>query len=226
MSSILAFKNFIIGPEYLGYKLSVFFIGGSLISTTFMRGVKVGLMSFIPLLINNFILTKLFGRSNSKDNTKSLDALLNKPFGVAVCAPIIEEVLFRGVLLNMMIIFTTSLLRFYSDYYIKMVSVLLSSLIFGLAHLFNNEEMSRDQAMNATLGGIIKGILMLKFGLLASIGMHTANNSIITVFYSIGCLLPKIQHYLEEYLKTLDLTDEHLPDVDSERHPKNLISSK
>jgi membrane protease YdiL (CAAX protease family) len=106
MLSILAFKNFIIGPKYLCYKLSAFFIGGSLISTTFLGGVKVGLISFIPLLINNFILTKLFVGCGSpqKDNTRSLYALLNKPFGVAVCAPIIEEVLFRGVLLNMMII--------------------------------------------------------------------------------------------------------------------------
>ncbi len=83
---------------------------------------------------------------------------------VCICAPIFEELLFRGVILH-------SLRRFGDTF-----AITCSAILFGLMH--NNIQ----QIPHAVIGGLLFGYIVVKRGnLISSIILHAVNNIFVTV---------------------------------------------
>lgn len=82
---------------------------------------------------------------------------------VCIIAPIVEEFLYRGVLLEHM-----------RKRYNPLTAVIVSSLFFGIAHL------NLHQGVNAFFIGLCLGVVYIKTNsLLASIFFHLANNTLV-----------------------------------------------
>lgn len=84
-------------------------------------------------------------------------------FYVCVAAPVLEELLYRGVLMRRLLP------------YGERLAVVISALCFGLMHhvLF--------QGMAAFLGGLVYGYAAARYSLRGAIGLHIANNSVATL---------------------------------------------
>jgi uncharacterized protein len=89
---------------------------------------------------------------------------------MVVVAPIVEEVVFRGFLLN----------RWWKKYGLRR-SIAFSSVLFALVHL---------DVVGALLFGIISSILFIKTGsLYGPITVHIINNTIVLIVFCIGWLV-------------------------------------
>lgn len=154
---------------------------GSLYSRVFLIGVGVGLVDVITKIALYF----LFLRGIDQDNTQHTD---NKetPFSVSVIYPILEEVVFRGLLqpslrwaASVCLPDVTMKLAFLPAMSLaSIVAVVATSVLFGSVHLINQHSGRKIQAMLATWGGITKGLLAINYGLGPAIGAHIMNNTI------------------------------------------------
>lgn len=94
--------------------------------------------------------------------------------GVAVIAPITEEIVFRGMILK----------GFLKHYSVRK-SIILSALLFGLAH------MNPWQFVSAFAAGIILGWWYVKTGsIITTIFGHALNNGMIFIIEAIGLSIP------------------------------------
>lgn len=84
-------------------------------------------------------------------------------FYVCIAGPVLEELLYRGVLMRRLLP------------YGERLAVTIAALCFGLMHhvLF--------QGLSAFLGGLVYGYVAARYGLRWSIGLHIANNSVATI---------------------------------------------
>lgn len=123
------------------------------------------LFSIIGVLIN-FLIGRLVGGTSLNPLATALggNALVPTVITVAICAPIVEEYLFRGVVLER--------LRVYGD----MVAIFISALCFGLLH------GNIQQILYATALGIVFGYVKVRTNdLRYTIGLHMAVNLIGSV---------------------------------------------
>lgn len=84
-------------------------------------------------------------------------------FYICILGPILEELIYRGVILRKLLPYGTRL------------AILLAALCFGLMH------HDLYQGLSAALGGIVYGFVAVRYSLAASICLHIANNSTATL---------------------------------------------
>lgn len=111
--------------------------------------------------INPNLIQKLLNEANSSNTVTSI---IFESIGAVIIGPIIEEFMFRGVILNRLKIKKS--INF---------SIITSSILFGLMHF----ELS---ILGATFFGIFMCLLFLKYeNILIPISAHILNNLIVTV---------------------------------------------
>ncbi|KTD35661.1 CAAX amino terminal protease self- immunity [Legionella moravica] len=129
--------------------------------------------------------------------------VLDNPLTVTITAPLIEELIFRGLLLTVALIAVTTLFPITTTIMMWETGISLAAaiaisavaMVFGLVHLGNEHEGAYRQAFIATLSGIAFGVMALQFGLGTAIGAHVINNSIsYTIAYlsDLGFLKPSL----------------------------------
>lgn len=97
-------------------------------------------------------------------------------FSGAIVAPISEEFIFRGVLLNRL-----------NRLFPMIIAIISSSILFGLMHGFSG-------LIHAFVFGVCMSVVYLKTqNIFASISIHFLNNFIAVIFE----LIPGIDHYFE-----------------------------
>lgn len=96
------------------------------------------------------------------------DTLLSGIFYTSLMAPIVEEIIYRGFIMNS--------LRSYG----KVQAIVFSSVLFSLMHC------NFDQFLGAFCQGIILGYLAMAYGIIWSIGLHIFTDAVLLDF--VGCL--------------------------------------
>lgn len=82
---------------------------------------------------------------------------------VCIVAPIVEELIYRGVILRKLLPYGTHL------------AIVLPAVCFALMH------HNFYQGLSAVLGGLVYGFVALRYSLAASICLHIAKNTVSTV---------------------------------------------
>ncbi|MGE5195939.1 MAG: type II CAAX prenyl endopeptidase Rce1 family protein [Anaerolineae bacterium] len=163
---------------------------GCLLSSTFVFGLTIGMGLVISTLVIRSCLAArgFFKEDGNSAYLKELKAL--HPFIPSVAVPTVEELLFRGALLSGIDIvakqvlpaMTVQLFAFPPMATATAVAVVASSALFGLAHLLNDHPDAWFQGAYATIDGLILGGLMTRYGIIAPIAAHIANNSVAIAF--------------------------------------------
>ncbi len=115
-----------------------------------------------------------------------LDHIMNNVVAISIFGPIYEEMLFRGIITPAI---TKAALLAIPALAAPLcglgmtaaagVSVALSSVIFGAAHLVNPHKQATKQAISATFGGVVFGLVSHYYGLGSAAAAHIANNAIL-----------------------------------------------
>lgn len=117
-----------------------------------------------PILRMNIILKDSIPVINTNKVTPLLE-LVSTIMGIALLAPIFEELLFRRVMLN-----------FYDTKYI-IVGIVLSSLFFAFIH-FNLSYTNYESVFSKFIFGVIACFVYIKKGLFHSILLHISYNTL------------------------------------------------
>lgn len=159
----------------------------------FTTGLLIGpMISLITISLN--MIMQLIAPLTER-NSNYLRLIRENPLNAMIIAPVLEEGIFRGLLLPVMLDAITTLFPITTTMMFWGTGITLAAAIsigvvaglFGAIHVFNEHEGAYRQAFIATLSGIAFGILALEFGLYAAIGAHIMNNS-IAVFYLLSCV--------------------------------------
>lgn len=145
------------------------------------------------LVINLVIATvvRFFVKSEVKQDY--LEMLENKQLLVTLGAPILEELIFRGAMLQLSLLliglaFPPALILPFLNTGLAIAAataILITAVVFGLVHASNAEKNNYAQVANAFLGGLAFGFLAIQFGLLVAIGAHVLNNTIACLFLNL-----------------------------------------
>lgn len=146
-------KRFVLDFSWTGLNLLPLMI---VLPIFFMFGITAQILEYIPMSENEKQQFYDLG------NDHSIQTLLS----IIIIAPIFEEILSRGIILK-------GLLETYSP----IVSILVSSLFFGMLHL------NLSQLIGAFGFGIISGWIYWKTNnVILSIIIHVSNNLFFTIF--------------------------------------------
>lgn len=126
---------------------------------------------------------------------------------VTLFAPILEEILFREIILNLILIgcaaiYPPSLLIPFLHLGLsnaEAISIFLTSLLFGLCHIFNAKN-NLAQILCTFIAGLLLGYFFIQYGLVFAIGCHILNNIL-------GILL----FHLNKQLASVELTSIYQP---------------
>lgn len=134
--------------------------------------VRVFLYLFSIILILNLLLSlctpaiehalRLVG-IGLREVTINTASSLSLTLYVCIVAPIIEELIYRGVILRKLLPYGTHL------------AIVLPAVCFALMH------HDFYQGLSAVLGGLVYGFVALRYSLAASICLHIAKNTVSTV---------------------------------------------
>jgi len=167
---------------------AVFLSASGILPPAVLFAAKVGLyetVTTMALLILHGLVAKKSAKESEYKNT--IDQM--SPFAIAVAYPIVEEIIFRGIMqggltfiLNRdMPVATISLLGLQLPL-ASALAMTIAGASFGYAHLFNKHENSHIQAINTGLSGIfVYGPMYHFYGLPATCFMHIINNTIFSV---------------------------------------------
>jgi CAAX protease family protein len=129
------------------------------------RGLAIGLLLGFVLFCGLVGIAALFdvynivGPGDTRELVKDL-------IGMTVVAAFVEELLFRGILFRWVEAFAGS-----------WVALLLTSALFGLAHVFNpNATWTSSLAIMVEAGALLGGLYMLTRNLWAPMGLHASWN--------------------------------------------------
>jgi len=143
--------------------------GGIAISSAFRRGILAGAISVVVENLISKCALAIFPLKSDPDS-KYLKLLMATPLiNFAIWVPLGEECIFRGGLQW----------YFTNEYHSPIAGIALSAILFGAVHLTNDHQLRHMQAISAGIFGITAGILKQRFGMLAPIAMHMANNFLI-----------------------------------------------
>ncbi len=123
------------------------------------------LWGFLLIMINGVVLEPLFA-AMPETNLELLENMIGSGgwalFTTSICAPIIEEIIFRGQILGSV-----------RERFGAFVAVIVSATLFALAHF-----SVPQQLINAFIVGLILGFIYVRTGsLLAVILIHAINNA-------------------------------------------------
>ncbi|WP_367606201.1 CPBP family intramembrane glutamic endopeptidase [Legionella sp. W05-934-2] len=170
--------------------LSYFMVMGLVIvsSTVAVPYFHVGLFMGVASFFIKIPIAQVLQRSlpiNTHVNKANPQTFDFDPLDVSLFAPILEELMFRGfmqptllLLIPMLIPSTATVLIASGLSAAALISILITSVAFGLAHIGNNHSGSYVQGVLCTLSGLNLGLLALYFGLPAAIASHIANNTL------------------------------------------------
>lgn len=170
---------------------------GAVFLPHFSLALAIGTVNFILTLVIIGILALFI--PNKPVKQEYIDFLLKNPLYVTLMGPVLEELIFRGTLLNIAIfalicvIPCSATLPFFGTGLSIAVasSLLVTSLGFGLCHFPGSESIA--QVVGTTSGGIVFGLLAIQFGLTAAIGAHIMNNVIVMMLLKLEEYSKKIQ---------------------------------
>lgn len=178
---------------------------GSVTSPYFAFGLAVGVVAFFIQTITLYLAYSLgiFSLDSRPNTDEYIEWATNHAFFTAIIGPIIEELIFRGAIQPLCITViglinpALLLMPFFSTglNVAVIAGIVCTSLLFGIGHLGSSKNHDNYlHAVMATLGGILEGVLAIKFGLVASIAAHIANNLIvITLQKAAGEVSSKIE---------------------------------
>lgn len=182
------------------YKFNLYIMSKSKYKSIYYQGnrnfriKKMYLIWFTILIyvLNNSLLKPIFMPHDKPENQKNIDKYMSEVafsdslFNIGISSPIIEEVIFRGLLL----VVTTCIVTFIYSRTVSMTNTLniviyilfivVSSIIFGLAHVYSFEDY------NHVAPYIISGVVYSLFYLFtktlwAPILVHGLNNLLNTL---------------------------------------------
>ena len=162
-------------------------------SKRFSIGCAAGFAMFcanlaLLLLFPNFL--------NSKAATEHADQtyhqFISKAISTIVIGPIVEEIMFRGVLQSIYLNHLPRLIskgvapgseKWFDTKFAKAFRIGFSAFIFGLAHLVNGITGARRQAFGSAMFGIGTALLTeSRPGIIGSIGAHMTTNALGYLF--------------------------------------------
>lgn len=193
--------------SYLIPTISVMILG-ALFVPHFATGLLAGLISMPVNLIIGCILVIFFAaRDESTSESEHSEFLKNQSLYCSLIGPVGEELVFRGLIQQLLILALTwlfpmaanSILLFPGINIIAALSILLSSIIFGAAHAQNRHNNAHLQAVSTSITGVFLGLLAFHFGLGASIAAHILIGTILTTLHNVGrCISFKDEDESEE----------------------------
>lgn len=192
-----------IGSFYTYFGVMGLYVLFGAISVPFFHvGLLVGLSNFlikIPLIL---LLTNFFPKKETDSNSYSSGTDLHLLLYTSLTAPILEEVIFRGVfqpallaLIGLIIPASTSFFILPGLSAATLTAVFITATAFGLVHAFNDHPGAYQQAFHASISGIVLGLLAVYFSLPVAIAAHVTNNTmavLLTMSTDISSLMPKI----------------------------------
>jgi len=146
------------------------------------------------LAINIIMAAVISAFVKSKMKKEYLEQLKNKQLLVTLGAPILEELIFRGAMLQLSLLligfaFPPALILPFLNTGLSIAAataIFITTVIFGLAHASNAEKNNFAQVATTFLGGLAFGFLAIQFGLLVAIGAHVLNNTVASLFLNLS----------------------------------------
>lgn len=180
-------KNTDTSNDALSYfiVMGLVIIAGAVLDPYFHVGLFVGVANWlISIPIANVLRSFLpINTDVNKDASHTFDY---DPLYVSLIAPIWEELIFRGCIQSTLLLLIPLLIPSTATLFIApglsaaaLMSVIITSVAFGLAHIGNNHSGSYVQGAVTTLSGLNLGLLTIYFGLPAAIASHIANNTLV-----------------------------------------------
>ncbi len=138
------------------------------------------------VLFMNIITAMILSRFIKAESTKEyLDLLRNEQLKVTLTGPILEELIFRGFMLHILLlliglIFPPAMILPFLNVGISIAAataITITAILFGLAHQ-GNAKNNHVQVIVTFCSGLALGFFAVQFGLAVAIGAHIFNNTL------------------------------------------------
>ncbi len=201
------FPNFWTPETWLGLLPAVAVMGlGILFAPNFAIGLVIGVLQCTIGNLISLAAQAIFPLARDKNDRYLID-VLNNTIITTLYGPILEETLFRGALQPLLIaaiswlapVAATALLFGIGLTVAAMLSIFVTSIIFGAMHISNEHKGSYRQAAICFIGGIVFGAVAMQYGLVASIAAHIINN---TLAITLAAFLSGVQNENETQTQT------------------------
>jgi len=161
---------------------------GIIFAPNFAIGLVIGVLEYTISMLISLSAQAIFPLVREKNSQYSIQ-VMNDPIHTTLVCPILEELLFRGALQPLLIaaiswlapVAATALLFGTGLTVAAMLSIFVTSIIFGVMHISNRHVGSYRQAALCFIGGIVDGVVAIQYGLVASIAAHIINNTLATI---------------------------------------------
>jgi membrane protease YdiL (CAAX protease family) len=172
-----------VTPDYMsGVVPTIAAIAAGLLFPQFRIGALAGLLQLAPQIPALVAIAPKLTEEPLYQTLLAENALIT-----CVAVPIVEEILFRGILQSgIQKLFEISIsssmvaLPFTGPIStVTLATIFVASTIFGAVHVFNDHKFSYLQAIHAFIGGFAGGFMMTTVGLKAACAAHIVNNSAI-----------------------------------------------
>ncbi len=150
-------------------------------------GMKVGVLDLICGISLATILEQIPGLASSLVDPAAAEEFLDgidNFWETAVLAPVVEEIIFRGILYGFLRDVMEALLPDYDvpifSFTVKLaalVAIVATAILFGWVHIANG--IGVIHAILAGTTGVVYGILREKHGLISSTAAHMTNNALV-----------------------------------------------
>ena len=172
-------------------KVSGIIVLGAVLTPNFSIGLIFGVVNLL-ISASIIVAANIISPIKHKENQPYHVFLKSNPIYAAIIAPIVEELLFRGVLLPILQVIIASLVPATTAIFIcggisvaSAIAILATAIIIGAVHLGNKHNGAHRQALLCTIMGVSLGAISVQFGLFAAIAAHMINNTIaVTSFLS------------------------------------------
>lgn len=174
---------------------------------------RLGVAIQTPLFAAKIILAKIFIKGSQQTREEAIctknetvKIFYNRPSNIGcIGMPILEEFIFRGVILSALqnamnhalpaITFQIATLPPIAI--ATTISVIFSSVIFGLVHYSNNYTNHKIlHVINSFAGGIFYSILTINYGLISAIGAHVINNTVAILTLKTSIVIAGPEEYI------------------------------
>lgn len=174
--------------DYLGDVFPVVMLGCAA-SSDFSLGLIVGGVT----AITTFKIHELMDRAGqlNKLSKESIQDLLKEidenPLLIVLWLPILEEFIFRGGLQSLLSLSLSYTNPDLESNVVALYAVMLTSLLFGLAHIPNSKNNDNyPQMIRCIFAGLAFGALYEQKGIFPAIAAHIANNTVDYTRYRFG----------------------------------------
>lgn len=159
--------------------------------STYIPHFAYGCIMATGLFIVNFILNTVMDTFAKPEKYEEFIELTE--LTTSLLAPIHEELLYRGLILQLFIEliksnYPSALESCFLETDLSIadaIAIFTTALLFGFMHTFNVKTNGFTLMPAAFLGGLMLGFLTKQYGLLIAIGAHSTNNTIAVLLYSL-----------------------------------------